>query len=167
MPCVMVIWVSRSLNKYSLPVDTAPFITGCLYRRAKSAFPTGRPDIRAKLRVRPRRVACFQLLPENEGWPDGGEIDIMERLNNDTIAHQTVHSAYTRVLGIKDNPKQGGTGTINRDDYNVYSGGNVSGQPLSFYQRYPHICLSPYRNRQGSMSSRSQTKSFICCSICS
>ena len=51
----------------------------------------------------------------------GGEVDIMERLNNDTIAYQTVHSAYTHVLGIKDNPKQGGTGTINRDDYNVYS----------------------------------------------
>ena len=45
----------------------------------------------------------------------------MERLNNDTIAYQTVHSAYTHVLGIKDNPKQGGIGAINRDDYNVYS----------------------------------------------
>jgi hypothetical protein len=61
------------------------------------------------------------LLPENEGWPNGGEIDIMERLNNDTIAYQTVHSAYTYTLGIKDNPKQGGIGFINRDDYNVYS----------------------------------------------
>ena len=45
----------------------------------------------------------------------------MERLNNDTIAYQTVHSAYTYTLGIKDNPKQGGIGFINRDDYNVYS----------------------------------------------
>ena len=53
--------------------------------------------------------------------PNGGEIDIMERLNNDTIAYQTVHSAYTYTLGIKDNPKQGGIGFINRDDYNVYS----------------------------------------------
>ena len=64
---------------------------------------------------------AFWLLPENEGWPNGGEIDIMERLNNDTIAYQTVHSAYTYTLGIKDNPKQGGIGFINRDDYNVYS----------------------------------------------
>ena len=81
----------------------------------------GRLDIRAKLYGATGAWPAFWLLPENEGWPNGGEIDIMERLNNDTIAYQTVHSAYTYTLGIKDNPKQGGIGFINRDDYNVYS----------------------------------------------
>ena len=33
--------VLRGLVNYSLPVDTAPFITGGFIRRAKSAFPTG------------------------------------------------------------------------------------------------------------------------------
>ena len=54
-------------------------------------------------------------------WPGGGEIDIMERLNNDSIAYQTVHSHYTFDLGIKDNPKQGSTGLINPDDFNTYT----------------------------------------------
>ena len=84
-------------------------------------FSDGRLDIRAKLYGATGAWPAFWLLPENEGWPNGGEIDIMERLNNDTIAYQTVHSAYTYTLGIKDNPKQGGIGFINRDDYNVYS----------------------------------------------
>ena len=44
-----------------------------------------------------------------------------ERVNNSTMADKTVDSADTHVLGIKDNPQQGGTGAIDRDDYNVYS----------------------------------------------
>ena len=113
--------VLRGLVNYSLPADTAPFTTGGVYTKGKVGFSDGRLDIRAKLYGATGAWPAFWLLPENEGWPNGGEIDIMERLNNDTIAYQTVHSAYTYTLGIKDNPKQGGIGFINRDDYNVYS----------------------------------------------
>ena len=45
----------------------------------------------------------------------------MERLNNDSIAYQTVHSHYTFNLGIKDNPKQGSTGVIDPNDFNTYT----------------------------------------------
>ncbi len=51
----------------------------------------------------------------------GGEIDIMERLNSDSIAYQTVHSHYTYDLNLKTNPKPGSTGVINPNDYNVYA----------------------------------------------
>ena len=44
----------------------------------------------------------------------------MERLNNDSIAYQTVHSHYTYTLGIENNPPHGGIAPINRDDFNVY-----------------------------------------------
>lgn len=33
----------------------------------------------------------------------GGEVDIMERLNHDSIVYQTVHSHYTYTLGIENN----------------------------------------------------------------
>ena len=112
--------VLRGLINYSLPTDTAPYITGGVYTKGKVGFSDGRLDIRAKLYGAKGAWPAFWLLPENEGWPDGGEIDIMERLNNDSIAYQTVHSAYTYTLGIKE-PPQGSTGVINRDDYNVYS----------------------------------------------
>lgn len=47
-------------------------------------------------------------------------VDIMERLNYDSIVYQTVHSHYTYTLGIENNPKHGGTTSINPEDFNVY-----------------------------------------------
>lgn len=71
--------VLRGLVNYSLPVDTAPFITGGVYTKGKVGFSDGRLDIRAKLYGASRCVACFLAVAGKEGWPDGGEIDIMER----------------------------------------------------------------------------------------
>ena len=113
--------ILRGIINYSLPTDTAPFITGGVFTQGKVGFSDGRVSVRARLHGATGAWPAIWMLPEDEGWPNGGEIDIMERLNNDTIAYQTVHSAYTHTLGIKDNPVQGGIGTINRDDYNVYS----------------------------------------------
>ena len=113
--------VLRGLVNYSLPTDTAPYLTGGVYTKGKVGFSDGRLEIRAKLHGATGAWPAFWLLPEHEKWPDGGEIDIMERLNNDTLAYQTVHSTYTYTLGIKDNPRQGATGPIDRDAYNLYA----------------------------------------------
>ena len=61
------------------------------------------------------------MLPEKGKWPNGGEIDIMERLNYDGFAYQTVHSYYTFVLNEKSNPKQSSTGKIDADGFNIYA----------------------------------------------
>lgn len=114
--------ILRGLFNHSLPNDTAPYITGGLYTKGKVNFETGgRIDIRARLQGATGAWPAFWLLPENAQWPNGGEIDIMERLNYDSIAYQTVHSHYTYTLGIKDRPKQGGIGKIDPNGYNVYS----------------------------------------------
>lgn len=113
--------ILRGLVNYSLPTDTAPFITGGLYTKDKVSFMNGRLEIRAKLESAIGAWPAIWLLPQNAAWPMGGEVDIMEHLNYDSIAYQTVHSNYTYNLGIKDNPIPGSTGVINRDDYNVYS----------------------------------------------
>lgn len=113
--------ILKGLINYSLPNDTAPYLTGGVYTKGKVGFQDGRIDIRAKLNPAQGAWPAFWLLPEGEGWPNGGEIDIMERLNYDTIAYQTVHSAYTFTLGIKDNPQQGTFASIDPDNYNTYS----------------------------------------------
>ena len=101
--------VLRGLVNHSLPNDTAAYITGGVYTKDKVGFTNGRLEIHAKLNGATGAWPAFWLLPQDGKWPGGGEIDIMERLNNDSIAYQTVHSHYTFDLGIKDNPKQGST----------------------------------------------------------
>ena len=111
----------RGMVNYSLPEDTARYLTGGIYTKGKVGFQDGRLSIRARLHAAKGAWPAIWLLPEGEGWPNGGEIDIMERLNGDSIAYQTVHSHYTYTLGIKDNPQQGATGAIDPADFNVYS----------------------------------------------
>lgn len=113
--------VLRGLVNYSLPNDTAPYLTGGIYTKGKKGFENGRLEIKAKLEGATGAWPAIWLLPEKGKWPMGGEIDIMERLNADTIAYQTVHSHYTYDLGFNQTPPHGGIGPIDPDDYNVYS----------------------------------------------
>ncbi len=71
--------------------------------------------------MEPGSMARNLMLSQNNQWPDGGEIDIMERLNADSIAYQTTHTYYTHHLKIKNNPKQGSTGPINPTAFNTYA----------------------------------------------
>lgn len=112
--------ILRGLVNYHPQEDSVPFITGGIYTKGKVGFSDGRVEIRARLHGAKGAWPAFWLLPQEGKWPMGGEIDIMERLNGDSIAYQTVHSHYTYTLGFRDNPKQGGIGTIVPDDYNVY-----------------------------------------------
>ncbi|MEG0602746.1 MAG: glycoside hydrolase family 16 protein [Mucinivorans sp.] len=102
--------------------DTVRYLTGGLYSKDKFAFLYGKIEIRARLASLKGAWPAFWLLPNKTDrvWPNDGEIDIMEHLNFDDFVYQTVHSYYTVKLGIKNNPKHGGTGKIDREQYNIY-----------------------------------------------
>ncbi|MFT3948325.1 MAG: glycoside hydrolase family 16 protein [Agriterribacter sp.] len=112
--------ILRGIVNNSLPNDTAKYLTGGIYTKDKVGFGFGRLEIHAKLNGARGAWPAFWLLSQGMGWPDGGEIDIMERLNFDSIAYQTVHSHYTYTLKIKE-PKQGSTGPINPHNFNTYA----------------------------------------------
>lgn len=99
--------------------DTSRYLTGGIYSKDKYSFLYGRIEIRAKLGSAQGAWPAFWL--HGDKWPDDGEVDIMEHLNFDDFIYQTSHSIYTVKLGIKDNPRQGGTGKILLDQYNVYT----------------------------------------------
>lgn len=101
--------------------DTSRYLTGGVYTKNKKTIKYGKVEIRAKLQGARGAWPAFWMVANNVGWPTGGEIDIMERLNNDTIVYQTIHSYYTHVLGIKDTPQHGGINKIDADGYNIYS----------------------------------------------
>lgn len=100
--------------------DTARYLTGGVYTKDKVTFGFGRLEINAKLNGARGAWPAFWLLSQDMKWPDGGEIDIMERLNFDSIAYQTVHSHYTYTLKMKE-PKQGSTGSIHPNGFNTYA----------------------------------------------
>jgi beta-glucanase (GH16 family) len=115
--------ILKGIVNDNLEADTAHYLTGGVWTKGKHAFEPGRIEIRAKLHGAQGAWPAIWAMPfdtQKYHWPMGGEIDIMERLNNDSIAYQTTHSHYTHNLGIKDNPRQGSTAPINRDDFNVY-----------------------------------------------
>lgn len=101
--------------------DPSPFITGGISTQGKFSFCYGKIEIRAKLDSAQGAWPALWMLPASSkaGWPDGGEIDLMEHLNFDDFAYQTVHSRYTH-LPQGANPKKGSTAPIKRNDYNVY-----------------------------------------------
>ena len=110
--------------------DTAAYLTGGLFTKGKMAFDDGRIEICARFDSGKGAWPAIWLLPdpafttepeEAVTWPNGGEIDVMEHLNFDTIAYQTVHSYYTLRLGLDSVPPHFATGRINRDDFNVYA----------------------------------------------
>jgi len=134
--------ILRGIVNNVLPDDPAPYLTGGLCTQNKVGFGHGRLEIRAKLGKAQGAWPAFWLLPfDNSPWPRGGEIDIMERLNGESIAYQTVHSYYTVTLHIYD-PPQGATGKIDPDDYNVYAV-ELYSDSLSFYINDIHTFTYP------------------------
>lgn len=115
--------ILRGIKNTNLAADTATYLTGGVYTKHKKAFHGGRLEVRAKLQGAKGAWPAIWMKPYDEErfrWPTGGEIDIMERLNHDAYAYQTVHSTYTHTLGIKHHPQHGYRAPINPDDYNVY-----------------------------------------------
>lgn len=133
--------VLRGIVNHTQPNDTAPYLTGGVYTKDKVSFTNGRLEIRAKLPAAQGAWPAIWLLPLNTPWPMGGEIDIMERLNHDTIVYQTVHSYYTYKLGIKT-PQTHATSPILPNEYNTYA---VEMYPdsLSFYVNDKHSFTYP------------------------
>ncbi len=117
--------ILRGIINTACPEDTAPYLTGGIYSKGKKSFENGRLEIRAKLNGARGEWPAFWMLPDpanaKSTWPDGGEIDIMERLNYDTMAYQTIHSYYTIRLKMDTVPPHYATGAINPDDYNVFA----------------------------------------------
>lgn len=134
--------ILRGLNNPHLSQDTARYITGGLYTKDKKAFENGRLEIRAKLGEARGAWPAFWLLPEQGTWPNGGEIDIMEHLNHDSIAYQTVHSYYTLNLKEDMNPPHYSTGLIKQNDYNVYAV-ELHQDSLCFYINNKHTFTYP------------------------
>lgn len=116
--------ILRGIENDNLDTDTAQFLTGGVENSGLKPFPSpARYEIRARLHACRGAWPAIWLLPfdgAKHPYPHGGEIDIMERLNGDSLAYQTVHSYYTLNLNHPEEPPHGGKGPIDPDDFNIY-----------------------------------------------
>ena len=94
--------------------------TGAIQTINKVSFKYGKLEVRAKFTSTGQGAwPAIWLMPQNpvySGWPQGGEIDIMERLNNDGFVHQVVHQVDGSSNPISTDSKP----VINTSDYNTY-----------------------------------------------
>lgn len=103
--------------------DTAEYQTGCISTKEKFFFKYGKLEVRARLPQGQGAWPAIWLLPETNahgGWPKGGEIDVMEHLNYDSIFYQTIHSYYIDRLNHRDDPKHYATAPFKAGEFNIF-----------------------------------------------
>ncbi len=94
--------------------------TGAIQTKDKFSFKYGKIEVRAKYNsAGPGGWPAIWLMPQNDiypGWPNGGEVDIMEHLNTDDFVHQVVHQSDGNAKLIS----KGKTPAIASSEYNTY-----------------------------------------------
>ncbi|TAN13942.1 MAG: glycoside hydrolase family 16 protein [Chitinophagaceae bacterium] len=103
--------------------DTVHYQTGCITTKNKFFFQYGKLVVRAKLPQAQGSWPAIWLLPETNkhgGWPEGGEIDVMEHLNHDSIVYQTMHSYYIDKLHHESHPEHFSTAFFHPGKFNTF-----------------------------------------------
>lgn len=102
--------------------ETTPFVTGGISSYHKRSFRLARFEIRARFNCVQGFSPALWLMPDTEiPNPDYAEIDIMEHINFETLAHQTVHSHYTLHIEDTSKPKHTISSEIKTDEWNTYA----------------------------------------------
>ena len=110
------------------------YLAGGIQSKDKFSFSNGRVECRARLVSYPNGAfPAIWMMPQTplyQGWPDCGEIDIMEHVKQEPYIHQTIHTHYRNDLGNEE-----GTTAMtpcNYWDYVVYAV-DWTPEKLTFY----------------------------------
>ncbi|MBC8987997.1 glycoside hydrolase family 16 protein [Pedobacter sp. N36a] len=103
--------------------DDVPYHSGGIQTAGKFSIRYGKIEVRAKFKAGRGSWPAIWMMPELPSsygpWPNSGEIDIMEHVNNEIRIHQTIHN------GSVTNASGASTAThaanYKVDDYNTYS----------------------------------------------
>lgn len=115
--------VLRAIPNPDTAADNVPMLTGGMESRNRFAFTYGRVDIRMKTTHHAGNFPAAWMMPQPPcaQWPNAGEIDIFETINNENTAYHTVHSHWTYDLGHKNDPQSGYHEQVSVEDWHVYS----------------------------------------------
>lgn len=110
------------MDNKTIPGDAVPYHSGGIETKGKFEFKYGKVEVRAKFTQGIGSWPAIWMMPASPAvygnWPNSGEIDIMEHVNNESIIHQTIHS------GVATNPDGGSSvsksSSYNTTDFNTY-----------------------------------------------
>lgn len=82
----------KDTEKDTEDASTSDYREAGLYTQSKFSFQYGKVEICAKFdSVQGVWPALWMMPTDGSSWPENGEIDIMEHLNNDDFVYQTLH----------------------------------------------------------------------------
>lgn len=123
---------------------------GGIETNGKFSFTFGKVEVRARITNYPNGAfPAIWLMPSRyiyPGWPDCGEIDIMEHIKQETWIHHTIHTNYIDDLGNKTEPQYTSHPECNFADWVVY-GMEWTADELKFFVNgeetfsYPNLHL--------------------------
>ena len=101
--------------------DDRTYICGGIQSRDKKSFMRGKVEIKARFGSAQGAWPALWMMPYSyyEGSKVYSEIDIMEHLNYENIAYQTLHTNYTFNVS-KEDPLSHVTPAIDKNAYNTY-----------------------------------------------
>lgn len=110
------------MDNKTISGDAVPYHSGGIQTSGKFAFKYGKVEVRAKFTQGIGSWPAIWMMPESPvaygGWPNSGEIDIMEHVNNESVIHQTIHNGtVTNSNGASSATK---SSRYNAADFNTY-----------------------------------------------
>lgn len=103
--------------------EAPEYATGCISTKGKFSFRYGKLEVRARFSGGQGSWPAIWLMPQESvygGWPQSGEIDVMEHLNKDRVVYQTLHSHYIDVAGQKKDPPYFVKASFNEGKFNIF-----------------------------------------------
>ncbi|MBC8988135.1 family 16 glycosylhydrolase [Pedobacter sp. N36a] len=133
--------------------DAVPYHSGGIQTSTKFSFLYGKVEVRAKFKQGQGSWPAIWMMPETPvaygGWPNSGEIDIMEHVNYENSMHQTIHNAsVTSASGGSSATK---TTAYNTADYNIYG---IIWSPSSIQFYVNNVLQYTYNRAAGATSSQ-------------
>ena len=114
--------VTRAIPNPDTTSDPVPMITGGIKSNKRFGFTYGYVEARIFTNSWIGHFPAFWMMPEDvsAGWPDCGEIDIWETIDNQSTSYHTVHSNWTYDLGYKNNPQSSFSVSVPYDRYHTF-----------------------------------------------
>lgn len=103
--------------------DNVPYHSGGVKSIGKFSMRYGKVEVRAKFTQGRGSWPAIWMMPEPAtqyaGWPGGGEIDIMEHVNNETVVYHTIHNASVTNSNGGSTASKAASFSVN--NFNIYT----------------------------------------------